>query len=252
MKWWLGGLLIAAAAASAFNVVSLRLEHLMDPRWGSRDVQLLIALIVIGVAMIAGLAFVFKLAEPARWAIAAAMLIVATGFAPRAILAYDESQADAARAVADRAYEVKLVADLETRKQDIEARIAARRSYTPAEAEDFVEFVRRSNLVYLGLSDHSPVAMSLLQRALEGKIFDPNVPVKNKLRAGAPPVPLFLEFYRTIRQVPERPVDARDWKILLLLTNNGADLSVPGAEPVAADLRKSATPVFNGVYYELK
>jgi hypothetical protein len=78
------------------------------------------------------------------------------------------------------------------------------------------------------------------------------VPVKNRFQAKAPPVPLFIQFHRLIRQVPERPVETREWKILLLFTGNGADLSMPGAEPVVADLRKTATPVFNGVYLELK
>ena len=52
MKWWLGGLVLVAGLASAFNVVSLRLEHIMDPRWGARDIQLYIALIVIGVVIV--------------------------------------------------------------------------------------------------------------------------------------------------------------------------------------------------------
>jgi len=253
MKWRLGSLLLIAGAASAFNIIIiwLRLEHLMDPRWHG-DSQLQIALIVIAVVTIAGLVLIFKLAAPKPWVFAATALVVVAGFVPRAIDAYDESQARAAQTVADLAYEAKLLADLAERKQDIEARIAARRPYTPDEAEAFIELVRHSNLISQGRADHSVVAMALLQRALEGKVFDPNAPVKNRFKAGALPVPLFLALYRMIRQVPERPVETREWKILLLLTGNGADLSLPGVEPVAADLRKTATPVFNGVYLELK
>jgi hypothetical protein len=251
MKWRLVGLLLVAAAASAFNIFWLRLEHLMDPRW-ELDSQLLIVLIAIAVVTIAGMVLTFKLAVPTPWVLAATVLVVVAGFVPRAIDAYDESQARAAQAVADRAFEAKLLADLEARKADNEARIAARRPYTPEEAEAFIEIVRQSNLIYRGLADHSPVAMALLRRALEGKVFDPNAPVKNRFKAGAPPLPLFLAHYRMIRQVPERPVETREWKILLLLTGHGADLSLPGAEPVATDLRKTATPVLNGVYLDLK
>lgn len=251
MKWRLVGLLLVAAVASAFNIVWLRLEHLMDPRW-QLDSQLLIALIAIAVVTVTGLVLTFKLAAPKPWVFAATALIVVAGLVPRAIDAYDKSQARAEQAVADRVFEAKLLSEIETRKQDVEARIAARRPYTPDEAEAFIEFVRQSNLTYRGRADHSAVAMALLQRALQGKVFDPNAPVKNRFKAGAPPLPLFLAFYRMIRQAPERPVETREWKILLLLTGHGADLSLPGAEPVAADLGKTATPVFNGVYLDLK
>jgi hypothetical protein len=252
MKWWLGGLVLVAALASAFNVVSLRLEHLMDPRWRARDIQLYIAQSVIGIATVVGLVLAFKRAAPKPFVFAAAALIVAAGFVPRAIFVCDGSQANSAQAVADRAYEAKLLADLEARKQDVEARIAARRPYTGEEAEEFIELVRHSNLTYMSLADHSAVAVALMQRALQGKVFDPNAPVKNRFKAGAPPLPLFVAFHRMIRQAPERPVEAREWKILLLMTGNGADLSLPVAEPVGSDLRKTATPVFDGLYLELK
>ena len=252
MKWWLGGLVVAAGLASAFNVVSLRLEHLMDPRWGARDTQLYIALIVIAVVTVVGLVLAFKLAAPKPWVFAAAALIIAAGFVPRAIYAYDQSQANAAQAVANRAYEAKLLADLDARKQDVEARIAARRPYAGEEAEEFIELVRHANLTYMSLPDRSAIAMALMARALQGKVFDPNVPVKNRFKAGAPPLPLFVAFHRTIRQAPERPVETREWKILLLMTGNSADLSLPGADAVAADLRKTATPAFDGLYLELK
>jgi hypothetical protein len=248
MKWWLGGLVLVAGLASAFNVVSLGLEHLMDPRWGARDIQLYIALTVVGVVTVIGLILAFKLAVPKPWIFAATALIVAAGFAPRAIYAYDQSQADAAQAVANRAYEAKLLADLDARKQDV----AARRAYTGDEAEAFIELLRHSNLTYMSLPDCSAVAMALMERALQGKVFDPNAPVKNRFKAGAPPQPLFVAFHRMIRQAPERPVETREWKILPLMTGNGADLSLPGAEAVAADLHKTATPVFGGVYLELK
>jgi hypothetical protein len=104
----------------------------------------------------------------------------------------------------------------------------------------------------MSLPDRSAAAIAQMERALQGKVFDPNVPVKNRFKVGAPPLPLFVAFHRKIRQAPERPVETREWKILLLMTENGADLSLPGAEAVAADLRKTATRVFDGLYLELK
>ena len=100
MKWRLGGLLLIVVAASAFNIIWLRLEHLMDPRWHG-DSQLQIALIVIAVVTIAGLVLTFKLAAPKPWVFAATALVVVAGFVPRVIDAYDESQARATQTVAD-------------------------------------------------------------------------------------------------------------------------------------------------------
>jgi hypothetical protein len=40
--------------------------------------------------------------------------------------------------------------------------------------------------------------------------------------------------------------------VALLLARSGADLSRQDAAPLAADLRKTATPVYNDQYFELK
>ena len=72
------------------------------------------------------------------------------------------------------------------------------------------------------------------------------------MRADRGPEPLFINFYRNVRQAPEQSVLGRDWKILKLLAANGADLSAPGAAPFAADLRKTEVPLHNGLYIDLK
>lgn len=63
---------------------------------------------------------------------------------------------------------------------------------------------------------------------------------------------MFLYFYRTkVRRSPESSIETRDWTILLLLVENGADLSAPSAAPLADDLRKTATPLYGGLYIQL-
>jgi len=243
--------LLLAAVASAFNVVSLRLEHLLDPRW-YRDGELVAALIVIGVVTAAGLALAYWCRLANRWLVIAAIVVVVAGFVPRVLDGWHKRQEQATQSADNRDFEAKLLAGIETRSQDIEARIEAQKAYGPDEAEALIKLVQSANLTYRSLADHTAKAMPLLQRALEGKVIDPNVPVKNRFIAKAPPEPLFLQFYKTVRQRPEAPLLSRDWNIMLLLVANGANLTTPGAEPVVADLSRTATPLHDGLYVELK
>ncbi len=252
MKVGLTILLLLAAAASVVNLVLFALEHMMDPRWAGRDGQLLLAFGVIGAVTVAGVVLAFRHRAPGGWLIGAAVLVAIVGFVPRVIYEQEQREVRGAQAVVDRDFEAKLLAEIETRSRDIESRIVAQRPFTPDEAEALIKFVRDANLDYRKLADHTPKAMPLLQRALEGKVFDPNAPVPNRFRRGAPPEPLFLQFHKTIRQAPERSVLTHDWNIMLLLVANGADLSAPGADALAADLRKTAIPVHSGLYIELK
>ena len=251
MKWWLSGLVLAAAAASAFNVIALRLENLLDPRWPSHGNLVAIALVAIGALTIGGVVLALKRATVVL-PLAAIALIIAAGFVPRMFHATAQREAQAAQAAATRALETKVLAEIEMRRRDLEARIAAHRPYEPEEAREFLAFVTGADLTTAGGPDHSARTIPLLQRALETRIVDANAMVKEPRRADLGPEPLFLNFYRRARPAPERPVLARDWKILLLLAANGADLSIPAAAPLVADLRKTATPVFNGLYIELK
>ena len=113
-------------------------------------------------------------------------------------------------------------------------------------------FVTDADLSTAGGPNRSPQSIALLQRALETKVLDPNTIVKQPLRADRGPEPLFINFYRNVRQVPEQSLLGRDWTILKLLAANGADLTLPDAAPFAADLRKKETPLYGGLYVELK
>ena len=254
MKWGMTAVLLIVATASAVSVALVPIGNMMLPGGHRFDQLVLVTLVLIAALTVAALllAFKFRPAASTRWLAAATALVVAVGLVPQ--LADWSWKAERAADVAtrNRQYQAQFLADLETRKQDVEARVAARRPYTPEEAEAFVEFVRRSNLSYVSGPDHTAVAMPLLQQALQAKVFNPNAPVRNRFVGGAPPEPLFLQYYKTIRQVPEQSVLARDWNIMLLLVANGADLSAPGADALAADLRKTATPVHNGLYIDLK
>jgi len=252
MKWWPTGLLAAAAAASASNVAALTFEHLLDPRWGS-EAQRLQAVSLIAIAAL-GAAGVWLTVRGAsvRWAFAAVVLMLAVGFVPRIYDSKLKSEMRAQQTAAIRALEAKVLGEIETRRQDVETRIAAQRPYQGGEARLFMVFVTDADMSRAGGPNHSPQSIALLQRALETKILDPNAIVKEPVRADRGPEPLFINFYRNVRQAPEQSVLGRDWKILKLLAANGADLSAPDAAPFAADLRKTEVPLYGGLYVELK
>jgi hypothetical protein len=252
MKWWPIGLLVAAAVASALNVAALTLEHLLDPRWGSEARHLRVISLIAIAAFSAGGVWLIVRGVSARWLFGAIVLIVAAGFIPRVYDVRLNAEIQAGQVAAIRALETKVLGEIETRRQDVEARIAAQRPYQGDEARLFLVFVTDADISRAGGPNHSPQSIALLQRALETKILDPNTVMKEPVYVNFGPEPLFIKFYRQARQVPEHSVLGRDWKILKLLAANGADLAAPGAAPFAADLRKTEIPLYNGLYIDLK
>ena len=252
MKWFLAILLLIVAVVSGGSVVLLKIGNMMTPGAGPSDGLTLTALGLIVMLSVSGLVMAFKVQPAAStwWLIAAGVLVAVTAFVPQVVDWNWKAERSAERAAENRKYIANFLADLDARKQDIDARVEARRPYTPEEAKAFVEFVRRSNLYYVHGPDYMVVAMPLLQRALEGKVLDPNIIVASG-RADVGPEPMFLHLHRWIRQAPKQPVLTQDWNIFLLLVSKGADLSTPGAEAAAADLRKTVTPVYSGLYIEL-
>jgi hypothetical protein len=254
MRWVWAAVLVIVAAVSAFSAFVIVVGNMMTPGGHRYDQLALIAIVTILALTVGGLLLAFKIqpATSGRWLAGATVLVVAVASVPHVVDWRWKAERAAQITAEQRAYQAEFLADLEVCKQDVEARIGARRIYTPEEADAFVAFVRRSNLAYVQGPDHMPAAMAMLQRALETKILDPNAPVQDWVMPSIGRVPLYLRLHRELRQAPERSVLTQDWNILLLLVANGADLSVPRAEPVTADLRKTAVPLYNGLYLDLK
>ena len=194
-----------------------------------------------------------------RWSIpiwayaAAAMLTLVAGFTPLVVDEVSRRQAIAAEQAERTARVAKFVAGLEARRQDIEARIAAQRPYSPQEAMDFLVYLKETNVSRQRGRNYSEDALEMLQRALEGKVIDPNGMVKGQRPTDTAPEPLFIHFYkeRVLRGSP-RWIETINWKAMKLLAQNGADLSLPAAAPLAADLRKTETEHHFGLFIELK
>ena len=250
MNWPLIAGLLVAAAASIWNVISFKLEHLWAPSSHLMDFTLLGSIVEIFILVIGALVLVWRGKNSARWLVFATVLTLTVGFAPRILDATENRIALSMRLVDDRQIESKLLSDIEARKQDVEARIAAKRPYSPAESLRLVDFVGDSDLSFRSLPDHSDTTFVLLQRALEGKILDPNTLVKGPRPVDVSSEPLFLYFYRaTVRPTPQSRIRNRDWRVLQLLVAAGANLTVAGAAPLVDDLRKTPKPIANNREY---
>lgn len=252
MRWGLGGLMLLAAAASVAGALFVGLSHLLDPRWGhERNTILLIVVLATAMLTVVGLVLL-RNGVPARWPIAVIALIAAAGIIPHYIDLEQRREVAAYERAGLRDLEARTLAGIEARQKELDERIAARRPFEGDEARQFLVFVVGADLTTASGPDYSTRTIPMLRRALEAHILDPNTIVKEPLRADLGPEPLFVNFHRQAHPLPERTVRMRDWTVLKLLVDNGADLSSLGAGPVAADMRKTATPVFGGLYVELK
>jgi hypothetical protein len=249
-KWSLSAVLLLAAVASAFSAIALKFENMMRHDFAPYDAVLLATLGAIAALTVAGLALARgRDANSARRRLLAfTALVIAAGAAPRMILALERG---VEQARTERTEQAKDAAELAERKADIEARIAAGTSYSPDEAMRFVKYVEESGHPPYNSAAVMAGAFALLDRALSGKVIDPNMIVKDRLRADLGPEPLFIHYHRWIRQDPRRTVRAWDWRVMVRLARN-ADLSTPEAARAAADLRKTAMPLHDGLYFELK
>jgi hypothetical protein len=259
MRWiWLGVMLLAASVGIG-SCLLLVLETMMNSTGdllGWISIALLIILVVFGGTV--GLSFVVS-PDSYRWMFPFAIVIVlVAGYAPRLLYANHVRQAQLEAVAEARAYEANLLADLLTRRQDIEARIAAQRPYTGPEALAFFNLVTRSDLTYRSLGDHSADALAMLKRALDGKILDPNVMVRGPAMIDKEDEPLFVQVFRTrIRwighgeKLPDT-IQWLDWEAFKLLVAGGADLTLPLGDRVAEDIAKTAVAAKNPKYVQLR
>jgi hypothetical protein len=170
--------------------------------------------------------------------------------------------ADAARHYADvqadlresRRIEAEFLDKLAAQRREVAARIAEKRPFTPEQAFDFLWFVSGSDLSYRSLPDYSADALALLQQALDGKIIDPN----GRVTAGPYPrlngLPLFLYFYRSWVKpgIDANALRIKEWDLLMTIVRAGADLSLPEADALNADLRKTPVPGASETFIRLR
>jgi hypothetical protein len=141
------------------------------------------------------------------------------------------------------AIEAKFLAELAARKKDVDERIASARPYTPEQALDFMFFTAGSDLRGRLRGNHSEEALALLKRALVGKVVDPNGWIEAPAVADIAPDRLFLHYYRRwVRPTRFGSVNAMRWKVMRLVAENGADLTMPAAAALVEDLARPVRP----------
>lgn len=261
MRWiWLTALTVVAIA-SGVNLFLTLVGHILSPTgdldtWVAQAFGLMLALYV-GAAVLA----LKSSARPlSRVLIALAIVVIAgVSFVPEHLYQRQRQASRDAQDAENRAFEATYIAGLDTRRHDIEARIAERRPYAGQEALSFVSFVSGANLRYRALGDHSATALALLERALAGKIVDPNAMVRGPTRADTSDEPLFVQFSKfyirstTHGKGPPERFKRIDWDIQALLVKYGADLTLPEAAGVADDIQRTAVPDdLTPSYYRLR
>lgn len=230
--------LTASALAVACTVWS-RLGGMFAPWSGALDAAAVASLGAVVVLTPIGLVAARGRGGRARIGVVATAvaLTLAAGLAGPLVDAAMRRSVDAARAAERGRIETALASRLGFYAKDIDARIAARRPYAPAEALDLLDVVAGSDLSRFGLADRSQEAFALVRRALEAKLVDPNGLVKGPRPVDREPVPLFLFYYQfNIEPVRAHDVPDRHWRLLMLLVDHGAEIGAAGAERLAAEL----------------
>ncbi len=248
MRWSLPALQTLVAAASAFNVVSFRLQELMTPQSAELD-RLAAAALAAIVLLCFGMIVIWRYAGALRGlsagvAVAILLLTAVSGFAPRMVWAHREAMVETERLAEDRRSSEAFASELREWTDQINANAATHRPLSAEQAWAFVDFAGRAGRYDDGTDPPSAQALALLRKALAADILDVNASVQGGRLNDTAPRPLFLQFYKE-RIEPLRHINAlaaQDWAIMQLLAAAGADLSQSDAAPLIADLAKTGVP----------
>jgi len=229
---------VVVAVLSLANIVHYSLDNLLATNQPTTTINIAFAAILA--LTVAGMAVAWKVGTPHATAplLLFVVLTTAAGFAPRVVARYEAEAAARLRAQEDRRAAQGVQDDLGRWTAEIDARIAAQRALTGTEAWELLDVVRTAVR-----RDGGPRATALLQRAIHGKVLDPNAPVQGKRPVDTAPRPLFLQFYKETVEPGLRvhALRATDWKLMQVLAE-GADLRNPEAAGLATELGKTPKP----------
>ena len=236
-------LALVVAALSVFCVWFLLVTYVMRSTPAIINTIMIAALVVIALGFVAALIFAWQPGRGHAYSAALAVMLIAGigsnvfNWIRSGIVAETQRVEDAAER---KAIEAKFLSQLEVYRKELPERIAARKPFTPREAEKFLDFVQGADLSYRLMPDHSPQAFPLLKQAMDEKIFDPNARIKGPRPVDVAEEPLFVQYYKFYLQsgatMPTPHVRERDWTIFQMLIAGGANLD----DPTAALLRDKA------------
>jgi hypothetical protein len=193
MKMWrlLIALQLLAAAVSLLGLASFYGGHLLDaaiPRATTIALQasflLIVALTIIAIRVLAWNRA--DLADDLIIAAVAAMVVTAAaGYVPRLVDENARLEAQRENMAEYRRLEQEFLAAFAQRKQEIETRRREHRPLTGDDALQLLIFLQQGDFRNVGLADHTPANLTMLRRALEEAIIDPNGPVSGEEYFGA-------------------------------------------------------------------
>lgn len=237
---------LLVASASVFNVIRFRLDNLLIERGAELDRLTLAGLAVAAMSTAAVLVLCWRVTAltPLRAGLALVLigLTALSGVAPGMIETRVRAVEHATREAEQQQREDAFARELAQWTADIDRRAAAARPLEPEQAWSFVDCIASAGYRNDGANPPSAQALELLHRALAAGLIDVNAAVPGHRLKDPAPRPLFLQFY-TERVAPVRNVLARqDWEIMRELAAGGADLALPDAAPLVADLAKTVVP----------
>jgi hypothetical protein len=246
MRWPLTILQLLAVWASLFNVICFRLDNLLLERAAELDRLTLATLAVAAALTAAVLVLCWRgtvLSLPrAGLAVLLVVLTALSGFVPGIIESHIRAAEHVARKAEQQDRDQAFARELLQWTTDIDRRVAAAHPLEPEQAWALLDCVTSAGYRDDGAAPPSAQALDLLRRALAARLIDVNATVPGHRLKDPTSRPLFLQFYKE-RVEPLRYALARqDWEIMRLLATNDADLSLPAAAPLIADLEKTVVP----------
>jgi hypothetical protein len=224
-------LALLAAALSLANLIDFMLSHLLD----TVDHGNMIFGSAIAVLVLLGLGIWLTLRSAAKISVAIAIgAILLIGFLPRSVDAVQRHYQAERNRIEDARMQEAFLAELAAHQKDVDARVAQHRAFSGQDAADLIDFVQGSDLTWRSLPNYSETAFPLLERSLKANVLDPNSQISRNGRS----VPVFVDFYNRNVRPTKTAIRVRDWKILELLIANGANLAVPEAQSLSADLAR--------------
>ena len=130
-----------AMALALFWLFLTMIGHMMEPSGGGIGVVLQACAIAVVLVSAAAFGLLYLGRMNVTWLVASIALTFAASIAPEMIYLGNRQAYLVEKQAEERALEAKVVAELESRKRDVETQIAAKRSYTPEESLNFLFFM---------------------------------------------------------------------------------------------------------------
>lgn len=149
-------------------------------------------------------------------------LTLITSLVPHGAVRLKRHLERADRARSDDDFLRSFQSQMKSAQSEVELRASQQRSFTAQEAIGLLNSLRQWDLRYRSLPNYMPEAISILKRAINANLLDPNAKDENN-------DPLYLAYYLPIFELAtstRTPIDSSDFAIFETLLENGADLSL--------------------------